>query len=139
MEQGKKEELVAASTEEMIKRGAEEVNLSLKTAVTVHDWAVFMESPLMKHGITKMSWEKILKRVLEKRVGIWGDLWLMNYNTWVGASKEAMRPEYVEGMYGSEILHYFYYLIAILLDSNSLMDYQDAEEETNGTILGLFF
>jgi len=55
MEQGKKEELIADYTEEMIKRGAEEVNISLKTALTVHDWAVFMESPLMKHGITKMS------------------------------------------------------------------------------------
>jgi hypothetical protein len=46
--------LVAAYTDEMIKRGSEEVKLSLKTAVTVHDWEVFMESPLMKHGITKM-------------------------------------------------------------------------------------
>ena len=52
---GMKEETIAAYTEEMIKRGAEEVNLSLKTAMTVHDWALFMESPLMKHGVTKMS------------------------------------------------------------------------------------
>jgi hypothetical protein len=55
IKQGKKEVLIAGYTEELIKRGAEEVNLSLKTALTVHDWAVFMESPLMKHGITKMS------------------------------------------------------------------------------------
>jgi hypothetical protein len=54
-EQGEKEELVAAYTEEIVKRGVEEVKLSLKTAVAVHDWEVFMESPLMKHGLTKMS------------------------------------------------------------------------------------
>ncbi|PMD29619.1 FAD/NAD(P)-binding domain-containing protein [Hyaloscypha variabilis F] len=54
-EQSKKEELIEAYTEELIKRGGEEVNLSLKNALTVHDWKVFMESPLMKHGITKMS------------------------------------------------------------------------------------
>lgn len=53
--QGKKGELITDYTEEMIKRGAEEVKLSLQTALTVHDWAVFMESPLMKHGITKAS------------------------------------------------------------------------------------
>lgn len=55
IDQSGKEEAIAAYTEEMVKRGGEEVNLSLKTAMTVHDWAVFMESPLMKHGITKMS------------------------------------------------------------------------------------
>ncbi|KAE9364775.1 FAD/NAD(P)-binding domain-containing protein [Stipitochalara longipes BDJ] len=54
-EQSKKEDSIKEYTEELIKRGGEEVNLSLKTALTVHDWAVFMESPLMKHGITKMS------------------------------------------------------------------------------------
>ena len=54
-EQSKKEESIEAYTEELIKRGGEEVNLSLKNALTVHDWKVFMESPLMKHGITKMS------------------------------------------------------------------------------------
>ena len=54
-EEGEKDELIADYTEEMIKRGAEEVKLSLQTALTVHDWAVFMESPLMKHGITKAS------------------------------------------------------------------------------------
>jgi hypothetical protein len=54
-EEGKKEELIAGYTEEMIKRGAEEVNLSIKTALTAHDWTVFMESPIMKHGVTKMS------------------------------------------------------------------------------------
>ncbi|KUJ11554.1 monooxygenase [Mollisia scopiformis] len=54
-EQGNKESLIADYTEEMIERGAEEVKLSVQTALTVHDWAVFMESPLMKHGITKVS------------------------------------------------------------------------------------
>ncbi|KAF8856032.1 hypothetical protein BDZ45DRAFT_745893 [Acephala macrosclerotiorum] len=53
IEQGKKEVLIAGYTKEMIKRGTEEVKLSLKTALTVHDWAVVMESPLIKHGITK--------------------------------------------------------------------------------------
>lgn len=55
MEKGKKEVLIAGYTEELIKRGVEEVNLSLETALMVHDWAAFMDSPLMKHGITKMS------------------------------------------------------------------------------------
>jgi hypothetical protein len=54
-ENDKKGELVTAYTEEMIKRGAEEVKLSLATALTIHDWALFMESPLMKHGVTQMS------------------------------------------------------------------------------------
>ena len=54
-EQGNKEDSITAYTEELIKRGGEEVNLSLKTAIDVHNWEVFMESPLMKHGITKMS------------------------------------------------------------------------------------
>jgi len=54
-EQSSKEDSLNAYTEELIKRGGEEVNLSLKTALEVHDWEVFMESPLMKHGITKMS------------------------------------------------------------------------------------
>jgi hypothetical protein len=55
MEQGNKEVLIAGYTKELIKRGTEEVNISLKTALMVYDWAMFMESPLMKHGITKMS------------------------------------------------------------------------------------
>jgi hypothetical protein len=53
--QGRKGELISTYTEELIKRGAEEVTLSVKTALTVYDWALFMESPLMKHGVTKMS------------------------------------------------------------------------------------
>jgi hypothetical protein len=47
--------VIAAYNEELITRGAEEVKLSLTTALTVHDWEVFMEAPLMKHGIKKMS------------------------------------------------------------------------------------
>jgi hypothetical protein len=46
---------VAAYNEELIKRGAEEVKLSVKTTHTVHNWAEFMESLLVKHGVTKMS------------------------------------------------------------------------------------
>lgn len=54
--QGTKVELIAAYDEDMIQRGAEEVRLSVKSALMVHDWASFMESPLMKHGVTKVSW-----------------------------------------------------------------------------------
>ena len=50
-----KECSIQAYTEELIRRGGEEVNLSLKTALDVQNWEVFMEGPLMKHGITKMS------------------------------------------------------------------------------------
>ena len=52
---GKKQDEIASYDEELIKRGAEEVQLSVTTALTVHNWALFMESPLMKHGVTKMS------------------------------------------------------------------------------------
>jgi len=55
MDQDKKEVLISDYTEEVTKRGAEEVHISLNTALTVHNWTEFMESPLMKHGITKMS------------------------------------------------------------------------------------
>jgi hypothetical protein len=51
----KKEEVIAVYNEEMIKRGEEEVKLSLETTMTIHEWKLFMESPLMKHGVTKMS------------------------------------------------------------------------------------
>jgi 2-polyprenyl-6-methoxyphenol hydroxylase-like FAD-dependent oxidoreductase len=46
---------IASYEKELIDRGAEEVNLSVETALTVHNWPQFMESPLMKHGVTKMS------------------------------------------------------------------------------------
>ena len=46
---------MAGYDKELIKRGAEEVKLSVKTTHTVHNWAEFMESPLVKHGVTKMS------------------------------------------------------------------------------------
>jgi hypothetical protein len=52
---GKKEEVIAVYNEEMIKRGQVEVNLSLETSMTIHEWKRSMESPLMKHGVTKMS------------------------------------------------------------------------------------
>ncbi|CZR51460.1 related to monooxygenase [Phialocephala subalpina] len=54
-EQGTKEELIASYNTELIQRGAEEVRLSVKSALMVHDWALFMDSPLMKHGVTKVS------------------------------------------------------------------------------------
>jgi len=47
-----REREMAAYDEELIKRGAEEVKLSVKTAHTVHNWTELMESPLMKHGIS---------------------------------------------------------------------------------------
>jgi 2-polyprenyl-6-methoxyphenol hydroxylase-like FAD-dependent oxidoreductase len=53
--EGAREEEIVAYEKESISRGAEEVQLSVKTALTVHNWAEFMESPLMKHGVTKMS------------------------------------------------------------------------------------
>lgn len=50
------QELVIGSYEkELISRGQEEVQISVKTAMTVHDWDQFMNSPLMKHGVTKMG------------------------------------------------------------------------------------
>ena len=54
-EQGTKEELIASYNTELIQRGAEEVRLSVKSALMVHDWASLMDSPLMKHGVTKVS------------------------------------------------------------------------------------
>jgi hypothetical protein len=41
--------------EEMMKRGKEEAEMSVKTALTVHNWELLLDSPLMKHGVTKMS------------------------------------------------------------------------------------
>lgn len=55
LKQDKKDEIIGDYTEELTKRGAEEVNLSVKNTLTIHDWTKFMESPLMQHGITKMS------------------------------------------------------------------------------------
>lgn len=52
---GVRETDMIAYEKEMLERGAEEVQLSVKTALTVHDWTRFMESPLMKHGVTKIS------------------------------------------------------------------------------------
>jgi hypothetical protein len=46
---------VSRYEEEVIKRGTEEVQISVKTALTVHSWESLLESPLMKHGLTKMS------------------------------------------------------------------------------------
>jgi 2-polyprenyl-6-methoxyphenol hydroxylase-like FAD-dependent oxidoreductase len=53
--EGAREEEIVAYEKESISRGAEEVQLSVKTALAVHNWAEFVESPLMKHGVTKMS------------------------------------------------------------------------------------
>ena len=49
------EEAITAYDEELVKRGAAEVNLSVKNALMVHDWDLVMDSPAMKHGIKKMS------------------------------------------------------------------------------------
>ena len=46
---------ITAYDEELVKRGAAEVNLSVKNALMVHDWDSVMDSPAMKHGIKKMS------------------------------------------------------------------------------------
>jgi hypothetical protein len=54
---GNREELIATYTAKMIKRGAKEVRLSLGTALTVHDWELIMESPLMAHGVTQIKGE----------------------------------------------------------------------------------
>jgi hypothetical protein len=40
---------------EVVKRGAKEVKMSVETAYMMHDWDQLMESPVMKHGVTKMS------------------------------------------------------------------------------------
>lgn len=53
--QQNREEAITAYDEEMVKRGAAEVNLSVKNALMVHDWKKVMESPAMKVGIKKMS------------------------------------------------------------------------------------
>lgn len=52
---GNREKEMVAYDEEVIRRGAEEVKLSVKTTHTIHNWEEFMESPLMKYGVTKMS------------------------------------------------------------------------------------
>lgn len=54
-EAAKKKGVIVEYTEEMVKRGAEEVRNSVQTALAVLDWAVLMESPLMKDGIVKLS------------------------------------------------------------------------------------
>lgn len=46
---------IATYEDELISRGQEEVQMSVQTAMTVHDWEQLMNSPLMKHGITKMA------------------------------------------------------------------------------------
>lgn len=46
---------VANYEEELINRGREEVQLSVKTALTVHNWENLLESPLMKNGLKKAS------------------------------------------------------------------------------------
>jgi len=50
-----RKEEISGYEKELIHRGAEEVKLSVETAMTVHNWSQLMESPLMRHGITKMS------------------------------------------------------------------------------------
>jgi len=44
---------ISAYDEELVKRGSDEVQLSLKSAILVHDWEKFMESPVMKKGYVK--------------------------------------------------------------------------------------
>jgi hypothetical protein len=46
---------IATYEDELVSRGQEEVQVSVKTAMTVHNWDQFMNSPLMKHGVTKMA------------------------------------------------------------------------------------
>ena len=48
-------EEIARYEEELIRRGKEEVQISVQTALTVHNWETLLESPLMRHGMTKMS------------------------------------------------------------------------------------
>lgn len=58
--QGEKEKSKAASIineyeDEMIKRGGEEVEMSVRTMNMVHDWQKLMQSPIMKLGGQKIS------------------------------------------------------------------------------------
>ena len=46
-------EAISAYDEELVKRGSEEVQVSLKSAILIHDWEKFMESPVMKKGYVK--------------------------------------------------------------------------------------
>lgn len=43
----RKDEFILLYTKEMVKRGAEEVRLSIETALMVHDWERLMKSLLM--------------------------------------------------------------------------------------------
>ncbi|TAQ84888.1 hypothetical protein B7494_g6786 [Chlorociboria aeruginascens] len=48
---------LTAYGEEVVKRGAAEVELSMKQTMMVHDWENFMESPAMKIGLMKNTAE----------------------------------------------------------------------------------
>jgi 2-polyprenyl-6-methoxyphenol hydroxylase-like FAD-dependent oxidoreductase len=49
----KRAEAISAYEEELVKRGSDEVQVSLKSAILIHDWEKFMESPVMKKGYVK--------------------------------------------------------------------------------------
>jgi 2-polyprenyl-6-methoxyphenol hydroxylase-like FAD-dependent oxidoreductase len=53
--EGSREDEITGYDKEAIKRGAEEVRLSLDSAQNVHVWENLMASPMMQHGLTKMS------------------------------------------------------------------------------------
>ncbi|KAL8731725.1 MAG: hypothetical protein Q9181_004193 [Wetmoreana brouardii] len=48
-------EAITAYDEELVKRGADEVNMSVKNALMVHQWDLVMQSPAMKEGIKKLN------------------------------------------------------------------------------------
>jgi 2-polyprenyl-6-methoxyphenol hydroxylase-like FAD-dependent oxidoreductase len=48
-----REEAISAYDRELVMRGSEEVQVSLKSAIMVHDWEKLMESPVMKKGYVK--------------------------------------------------------------------------------------
>ena len=47
------EAAISAYDAELVKRGGDEVEMSRKNALLVHDYESFMESPLLKIGYTK--------------------------------------------------------------------------------------
>jgi hypothetical protein len=46
-------EAISSYDAELVKRGADEVELSRKNALLVHDFEKFMDSPVLKQGYTR--------------------------------------------------------------------------------------
>lgn len=46
---------ISGYDEELVRRAAAEVNLSVTNAHMVHDWSKVLDSPAMKVGVQKMS------------------------------------------------------------------------------------